>query len=137
MKKILLTLLLFSSLLNAETQTISQQEIVGKWETHFGYGVIPPKDAKIDRLVVSENLDVSFEMNFKDGHQQVVRASKSNIDINSEIYVVSFNREDETTFKLVFSGYRNDDRKLLFGMLYLYNKEELFNGIPVSFKPSS
>ncbi len=137
MKNLLFILLFVPLLLNAETETISTQGIAGKWETHFGYGVIPPKDAKTDRLIISDDLNISFEMNFKNGRQQIVTATKSNIHINNDIYIVSFDKEDETTFKLVFSGWDNGAKKLLIGMLYLYDNEELFNGIPVSFKPSS
>ena len=122
---------------HAESLTIQKHELVGKWETHFGYGVTPKPDARIDNLNISKEFNVSYEMAISKAKKQVVKAKSTEFHKNDEFYIISFNTGKETTFKLVFSGWVNGDRKLLFGMLYLYNKGQLFNGIPVSFKSSS
>ena len=137
MKKILLTLFFITFNCQAEPVTIKKLELIGVWETHFGYGTKPNTGARIDHLNISKEFNVSYEMNFTSGKKQIVNAENTDFHVNNEFYIVTFDTGKETNFKLVFSGWVNGNEKLIFGMLYLYNNGQLFNGIPVSFKQSS
>lgn len=137
MKNILFTLLLFSLNCHSESITINKHDLVGSWETHLGYGVKSNPDTRIDYLSISNDYNVSYEMNISNTRKQVIKANNTEFTNTNEFYIVTFNTGKITSFKLVFSGWVNGHDTLIFGMLYLYNNGQLFNGIPVSFRKSS
>ncbi|MCW8966160.1 MAG: hypothetical protein OQK82_05690 [Candidatus Pacearchaeota archaeon] len=137
MKNILFALLFLALNCQAETVTIQKHKLIGKWVSHLGYGAKPKPSTRIDYLTITKEFNISYERNISKSKKQIIKARNTEFHKSNEFYIIDFNTEKDTNFKLVFSGWVNGNEKLIFGMLYLYNKGQLFNGIPVSFKKSS
>jgi len=121
----------------AESATITKQEIIGEWVTHHGYSSPVQTKATVNSLVVTPEYNVIFKRNFPSGKVQTYIATLNDIKFNEEIFIIPLLKDNKINYKLVLSGWRNGKRKLVFGTLFLYDEGELFNGIPVSFKPKT
>jgi hypothetical protein len=121
----------------AESATITKQEIIGEWVTHHGYSSPVQTKATVNSLVITPEYNVIFKRNFPSGKVQTYRATLNDIKFNEEIFIIPLLKDNKINYKLVLSGWRNGKRKLVFGTLFLYGEGELFNGIPVSFKPKT
>ena len=137
MKNIIYFLIILPLFCNAESITISKNELVGNWVSHYGFGVSQPPGATLNSLNISNTFNSTFSRQFSSGTSQSFTAPNSDLKLNNDIFTITFSQDNQLRYKLVFSGWVNGDRKLLFGTLYLYDNGEIFNGIPVSFKPDN
>lgn len=119
----------------AASVTITKEQIIGEWVSHYGFGNKKPANATSNFLKITSDFNITLIRPLSSGGTQTFHASQNSIEINSDIYIFSFPAKSPISYKLVLSGWVNGNSKLLFGMLYLYNNGELYNGIPVSFKP--
>ena len=131
---LLLTLVSFNCF--AASVTIVKDQIVGKWESHYGYGKNKPTRATLNKLEITKDFNVIFKRSFENGNIQSFKATANDIETLDDLFIFNFRSENSLSYKLVIGGWVNGSNKLLFGSLYLYENGALFNGIPVSFKPS-
>jgi len=137
MKIIYIILIFLSFGCHAESATITKQEIIGEWVTHYGYGAPIQTKTTVNSLVITPEYNVTFKRAFTSGKMQTYRAASNDLKFDDEIFIIPLLKDNKINYKLVLSGWRNGKRKLIFGTLFLYSEGELFNGIPVSFKPKT
>ena len=90
----------------------------------------------INTLTITPEHSVEFKRVFADGYIHSYSKASTSIEFNKEVFIISFYENKKLDYKLVLSGWRNGSDKLIFGTLFLYKDDALFNGIPVSFKPA-
>ena len=86
-------------------------------------------------LVIEKGLQAKLTRAFDSGTKQIMAARPDDVSFRDDLLVAEFS-SDSVRYKLVVSGYSVSGERLLFGHLYLYNEDGLFNGIPVSFRAS-
>jgi hypothetical protein len=121
----------------ASSVTITKKQLIGEWVSHYGYSTNSHANTRSNDLKITNDFNVTLIRSLESGNKQIFHASPSDMEISDDIYIFSFPAKDSLSYKLVLSGWVNGDTKLLFGMLYLYDNGELFNGISVSFKPKA
>ena len=134
MKKLFILLALFSCHCYADDQIISKTDLVGTWETFFGFGNKPPQNATLNQLVIHKDYAVSFERRSPKGEIQKFSTKKNGVVISEDIFIIQFRKNHKLRYKLVVSGWKDKRMTLLFGTLYMYDNHRLFNGLPISFK---
>ena len=125
MERLLVILLLISPDVFAGPVTITDNQLIGTWAS------VTDQSATI---TIDNDLIANFVRTLKSGahHNYTTTASISNIE---SVYIVNLSNDSALSYKLVLSGWVNNNDKMLFGTMYLYENGELFNGMPVSFKP--
>ena len=121
----------------AGPETIPKDALVGKWVSYYGFNVTEPKKATINTLEITQEFGFTFKRAFDNGKIQLFAATASDFEMIEDIFIFSLSANDSLSYKLVLSGWVNGETKLIFGTLYLYEKGQLFNDVPVSFKPAS
>jgi hypothetical protein len=81
-------------------------------------------------------LSVKLTRRLGEDKEQVLVATPATVSFHEDLMVVKFPLGAGTA-KLVISGWSSRYSKRLFGNLYLYDSNGLFNGIPVSFEPTA
>lgn len=106
---------------------LGKDNIVGCWIAE------PPiTDGERSFLKISEGLTATLTREFLSGRSVV---AKGNTDFCSDLLVIDFNvNGSEHRLKLVGSGWSSEMLTLMFGMLYLFEGDEVFNGLPARFK---
>ena len=141
MKILYLSLILLSFSCTAATNTISKQALVGSWIEHKGFGFINMINTWFDdedaSLVITPDYEVILKRIFDNEKTQTYNASPSDIKFVDGFLVVTFNKEKQISYKLVISGWQSERNKLIFGYLYFYRDNQMFNGVPVAFKPKT
>lgn len=140
MKRLLLTFALLVVAQTATAETLTKDQLTGTWVTQKAHGIRNNIvqlffGAPEEKLEVTKSFAVTYTYGKDSEKQQVLRADASAITVHDDLITITFKNAIGVTFKLVLSGWSTPNGKLLFGQLYLYNKDGLFNGIPVSFEP--
>ena len=140
MKRVVCLIFLALTASSVHAATITKEQVVGAWVSQDPVGfksriihwLAEPTPA---RLEISKDLAVTFTRHFKDG-QQVLKADPSMVSFDDDLMTIKFPKTDQgLELKLVLSGWSIAAGKRLFGQLYLYDKDGLFNGMSVSFEP--
>jgi len=133
-------LLLFVSVF-AFSETLIKSDLAGTWQDGqcHGFNCLMSWYYKSpsNKLEITDQLQVKFTRHFASGNDQVFVADASSFTFIDDLIIIKFKNESGNTFKLVLSGWKIKSGKMLFGQLYLYNENGLFNGIPISLVPSS
>lgn len=141
MKIIYLILISLSLNCYAATETADKNDYIGSWEEHKGFGIAGVANKVLNKttnsLVIKPAFNVEFTRTFDSGKTQTFSALQKDIIFSNEFIIIPFSADNQLRYKLVISGWRSEHNKLIFGTLYLYSEGQLFNGIPVSFKPKA
>ena len=120
-------------------RTLTEADLSGVWVDawqRFADQIDPPDRLPVRNvLVIDADLSITLTRQFDSGSRQVLVAREDDVAFLDDLLIAEFSHED-VRFKLVVSGWSISDESLLFGHLYLYDQEGLFNGIPVGFEPS-
>jgi len=136
MRLLVIAMLLFAA--HASAATLDSSAMVGTWATpgHEGSPISnrlfgrPPGS----RLEIGRDLSVRLVRRFGDGEVQVLSALSHGVSFHEDLMIVKLPLRNGRA-KLVLAGWSSKNAKRLFGHLYLYDRNGLFNGIPVSFAP--
>ena len=125
MERLIFILLLISPGVFSGPATINDNQLIGTWAS---------ATAQSASITIDSDLTASFVRTLKSGahHNYTTSGSISNIE---SVYIINLSNDSALSYKIVLSGWVNNNQKMLFGTMYLYENGELFNGIPVSFKP--
>jgi len=127
MKKIILLLCLVS--FGAFGKTLPQSGFVGSWKlgeelAHIG---------KI-QLVINDELTFTIDRVFPDGKEVSCKATEKASYIKKDFLVLTCKTSYDITHRFILGGWEsNSGSTKIFGTMFLYNNEGLFNGIPVYF----
>jgi hypothetical protein len=123
------------------SETIQPKDVVGAWVDSKPYSTTEIiikwlADSDTYRLTISENFDVIFQRIFKSGKKHTIEVDRSQFTIHEDNYIINLPIKSGGKYKLVITGWKTKySNKSLFGFLYLYNKEGLFNGWPIYLMP--
>lgn len=136
MRLLVIAMLLFVA--HASAATLDTSAMVGTWATP-GYEGSPISNRLFgrppgSRLEIGSELSVRLVRRFEDGKVQVLSASPHNVSFHEDLIIVKLPMRNGSA-RLVLAGWSSKGAKRLFGHLYLYDGNGLFNGIPVSFAP--
>ena len=125
----------------ASSQTISKTDYIGHWQEHYGLGVTGAvnslRSSTITTISFAHDFTVNFKRKFESGNIQEFTVNEEGIEFKDEFIIIPFSMDSKILYKLILSGWHNNGNKLIFGTLYLFDNGELFNGIPISFKPKN
>lgn len=138
---IFIALLLSLAFPTLASETLQKSDLVGSWKIHereydlrhkLAKFVAGGSDSKM-QLTISEDYEVIFKRELGEGKTEKIEAA--NFTVVDDIYIFELPRSCcGSSYKLVLGGWRSKTTSLLFGHFYLYNKEGLFNGWPVTFE---
>jgi hypothetical protein len=141
MKFILLTILIFISGASA-AGTIKHVGLIGDWKFY-----VPERSVRYKlaawiagasthkmRLTIKDNKEIILSREFESGKTETLKADR--IESVDDLFIAYFPLDHGVMYKLSLTGWDLSHSKRLLGYFYLYNKEGLFNGWPVSFEPS-
>jgi hypothetical protein len=139
MKKIILSILLVFPLIGW-SETIQPKNLVGVWvdaKPHSIRGKLIKWLASPGsyRLTISKDFDVIFQRTFDSGEEERIEVSCSELSLYEDLYIIHLPQRTGGKYKMVITGWESNTSKMLFGNLYLYNNEGLFNGWPISLVP--
>lgn len=128
----------------AQASTVSKQDLVGTWVVReppnsisktLTYAFLSKSPEKSPVLTITPNFDVTLKRTFDKNRIQYTVADS--ITVVEEIYHITLKKEEEEhkRYQLVLSGWSQQETQLLFGYLYLYDKNgQIFNGWPLTFE---
>ena len=87
------------------------------------------------RLIIKSDESAVFSRSFTDHPEQVFNIKCDNFHWINGIVILDFDKNKlDAGYKLVLSGWKSDNTKVLYGILYMYRNGLLFNGIHVYFE---
>jgi hypothetical protein len=124
---LLVTFLLLSPQAENPAQALVPADFSGTWST-------------VEPITPEESTQVSFQADgsvvltreFSDSPVQKLIAKSSAVHRIDDLVIVSFSEGNVLKYRLVLTGWKMRDKKRLFGTLYLYSNNTVFNGIPIS-----
>ena len=132
MKQAVIAIALLITAATAHAGTLNKRQLVGSWITQKPHGIHLFDSGPHETLEITKDFAVTYTRD----KQQILHAGASDVTTEEDLIIIRFLSKDGTGFKLVVSGWEAGAKKVLFGELFLYDKGELFNGIPVSFENS-
>ena len=130
LRYLIVVCILFSTVVSAGS--LQKSDIVGSWiVSESGNPTLPAK------LTVYSDFSASFKNSFS-SHADEYRTAANALRKFDGVWVVKFTPKNQnTSYKLFFSGWKNRKTKSMFGVLYVYQYGVLNNGLSVSFDQSS
>ncbi|MCV6637260.1 hypothetical protein [Candidatus Albibeggiatoa sp. nov. NOAA] len=147
LKTTLFTVLLLISNLSIAGETLTFADTIGKWKLSEPYYDVRykiaswivgrNKNSEQMQLDIKSDSDIVFTRMLSKGRLQTIQASQ--VQIVDDVYIIWLPWEKGGKYKLVLAGWgsKYSDSKRLFGQIYLYNDEGLFNGWSVTFEPDT
>ena len=133
--------MLISFSCNAGTATNGKNDYIGSWQEHRGFGVVNTVNSRLNvtenSLNITPEFNVTLKRIFNGDKAQINTAKLDDITFINDFLIIPLSRNNQVYYKLVISGWRSEHSTLIFGTLYLYDNGQLYNGIPISFKPKS
>lgn len=122
------------------SETIQPKNIVGVWVDAKPYSIRGKLIKWLAspgsyRLTISKDFDVIFQRTFDSGEEERIEVSRSELNLYEDLYIIHLPQRTGGKYKMVITGWESNTSKMLFGHLYLYNNEGLFNGWPISLVP--
>ena len=127
MMRYLVTAMLFLPAL-VYAANLERNDLSGTWVSKW---VSLKKEKQI--LIISPSLSSYFERQFENSPNQRFRSERA--QMLEDIHVIKYgNEEGDLRYKQVLSGWKIKNTKMLYGTMFVYEKGEQFNGLPVSLK---
>lgn len=125
----LLTLLITTRV--AHCETLAKGDYVGSWVSMH-----PISRGEITSLRIASDFTTTYTRHFDDAPEQSFHSSAEEFAVSDDLVVIKFRgKPDGITYKLVLGGWKQSSGRKIFGMMYMYRDDALFNGIPVTFQP--
>jgi len=111
-------------------QNLERADFVGSWVSNW-----TSVKGEQQYLDITENLKSVFIRKFEGNTQEQRHTSNQNeTQINEDLLVIKYHNEQGVlVYKLVLSGWKSTNAKVLYGTIYMYRKGNQYNGLPVSF----
>ena len=139
MKKIILFILIVIPVV-CTAGTIKPGDIVGEWVDAQPYSIkgkvikwlASPSGNKLE---IKKDFSVKFTRIFDSGEKEIIETNRSSLEVHDDLYIIKLPRISGDKYKIVLSGWKMRDSKMIFGHFYLYNKDGLFNGWRIALVP--
>ncbi|QDH69925.1 hypothetical protein FKV23_07335 [Lysobacter alkalisoli] len=134
MRLLLLVITLFFSLpaSPAPGQALADSDLIGTWSA-----TTPVTESEQTEVSFQEDGSVVLIREFSASPKQRLVASPSHVHKVGDILLISFSHDNALRYKLVLSGWKLRHTKVIFGTLFMYSDNVVFNGLPVSFARSA
>ena len=91
-----------------------------------------------EKLFIRSDKSVTFSREFTHYPVQLFKIGNNKFYLVEDILILDFDENEHgSKYKLVLSGWKTEKTKRLYGILYMYEHGEQFNGISVTFEPEN
>ena len=112
------------------SENLEQADYYGMWVSNRA-----PVAEENQTLTINSDLSSQFERKFKNTGNQSFIAHSASAEIKDDLLILSYRQSDEKLrYKLVLSGWKSRDTKVLYGTMFMYREGNQFNGVPESFR---
>ncbi len=88
-----------------------------------------------EKLFIRPDKSVTFSREFTHYPTQLFKIGSNKFHILKDILILDFDENEHgSKYKIVLSGWKTESTKRLYGILYMYEHGEQFNGISVTFE---
>jgi len=136
----LLPILLFFILSHSyAAENLARIDFEGSWKSNY-----TAVKGETQRLKISFDSKSTFERHFElpllhikqspdEGKSQF--SETRTFELNDDVLILLFTSQDiNNEYKLVLSGWKSDENKVLYGAMFMYRNGTQFNMLPVSFE---
>jgi hypothetical protein len=127
MHRVLVIVLLLVLGKASAAENLIQEDYSGTWNSDYA----AVKNEK-QILIISLSSVSVFERHFENKNTQVLNTET--FELVDDLLILTFTSPDNVFgYKLVLSGWKSNNRKMLYGSMFMYRKGTQFNMLPVSF----
>jgi hypothetical protein len=115
----------------ANAANLDRIDYAGSWVSSH-----PVTRGEITKLNIAPDLSATYIRDFKDAEDQTLKSKPGDFAVSEDLVIIKFrNPAGDLRYKLVLSGWKLPNGKMIFGTMYMYQENKLFNGLPISFRP--
>ena len=111
-------------------QNLERSDFIGSWVSNWTS--VKGEEQSLD---ITDSLTSVFHRKFEGKvHEQRYTSNQSAAELIDDMLVIKYqNEESVLVYKLVLSGWKSTNAKVLYGTMFMYRNGNQYNGLPVSF----